>query len=59
MKKKLIVVLLILFGVYWLFDHADPFPLNHESFGLFNHTIHRIIGVAFFIAAGFVWWKKR
>ncbi len=59
--KILVVVLLVLFGFYWLVDHTSPFPLNHESFGLYNHTIHRIIGIIFFIGAGFTWrkWKTK
>lgn len=59
MKKILIVVLLVIFGLYWLVDHTSPLPLNHESFGLYNHTVHRIIGIAFFVAAGVVWWKQK
>jgi hypothetical protein len=55
--KALVVILLVIIGLYWLIDHAAPLPLNHESFGLYNHTIHRIIGVVFFVAAGIVWWK--
>ncbi len=55
--KILVVVLLVIFGLYWLIDHTAPLPFNHEQFGLFNHTIHRIVGVIFLIAAGLVVWK--
>ncbi len=55
--KNLIVIVLVLIGLYWLVAHVEPFPLNHESFGLFNHMIHRIIGVVFLVAAGLVAWK--
>lgn len=55
----LIIVLLIGFGLYWLFGHMAPFPLNHEQFGLYNHNIHRMIGVAFLLTAAFVTWKKK
>ncbi len=35
--KTLVIVILVLFGLYWLFDHAAPMPLNHEQFGLYEH----------------------
>ena len=55
--KKLIVVLLVLIGIYWLADHKAPLPFNHEQFGLYDHKTHHIIGTVFFVAAGLVWWK--
>ncbi len=55
--KMLVIVVLVVLGLYWLFDHTDPLPLNHEQFGLYEHTIHRIMGVAFLIAAGIVGWN--
>jgi hypothetical protein len=58
MKMGLIVVLIIA-GIYMLAFHYAPFPLSHESFGLFNHTIHRIAGVVLLVAAGLVWWFSR
>ncbi len=57
MKKWLVVFVLLLLGIYWLFDHTAPMPLNHEQFGLYNHDIHRMIGIVFFLSAGLVWWK--
>ena len=59
--KIIVVVFLILFGLYWLFDHYAPLPLNHESFGLYAHNIHRVIGVVFLLAAGLVgwFWKRK
>lgn len=54
--KILVVILLVLFGLYWLIDHRYPMPLNHEQFGLYAHDIHRIVGVVFLVAAGVVWW---
>ncbi|MBI4080940.1 MAG: hypothetical protein HY430_04180 [Candidatus Levybacteria bacterium] len=57
MKKQIVVVLLVLVGLYWLIDHTAPLPFNHEQFGLYQHGIHRIIGVVFFAAAGLAWWK--
>jgi hypothetical protein len=55
--KLAVVILLILLGIYWLVDHYPPMPFSHEQFGLYNHTIHRLMGIAFFIAAGVVYWK--
>jgi hypothetical protein len=55
--KAVVVILLFLLGVYWFFDHTAPLFLNHESFGLYNHDIHRLIGVVAVIAAGLVAWK--
>ncbi len=54
--KMLVIIVLVLLGLYWLIDHTAPFPLNHESFGLYAHNIHRVIGVAFLVAAGLVGW---
>ncbi len=55
--KLLVITFLILLGIYWLVDHASPLPLNHEAFGLYNHTIHRIMGLVFFAIAAMVAWK--
>ena len=55
--KTTLIILLIIVGLYWLVDHAAPMPLNHESFGLYEHTIHRVIGLVFLVAAGFFTWK--
>jgi predicted transporter len=57
MKRNIIITILVLLGLYWLVGHADPFPLNHESFGLYEHTIHRIVGVVLLAAAVFLTWK--
>lgn len=58
--KQVILIVLILVGVYFLFDHTDPLPLNHEAIGLgANHMAHSLFGVVLFVAAGFVWWKGR
>ncbi len=57
MKKPIAVIVLVIIGLYWLINHTAPLPFNHEQFGLYYHNIHRIIGIAFLIAAGFVWRK--
>lgn len=55
--KVVVVILLVLLGVYWLFDHTAPLPLNHEQFGLYNHSVHRIIGIVALVIAAVVAWK--
>jgi hypothetical protein len=55
--KNLIIIVLVLLGAYWLFDHTAPLPLNHESFGLYEHMIHRIIGIVLIVIAALVGWK--
>ncbi len=55
--KNLIIIILVLSGIYWLVDHYAPFPLNHESLGLYAHTIHRIVGVVLLAIAAFFGWK--
>ncbi len=55
--KNIIIIVLVLLGLYWLADHYAPLPLNHESFGLYNHMIHRIIGVVLLALAAFFTWK--
>jgi hypothetical protein len=54
--KNIIVIVLVVLGLYWLLDHTGPF-LSHESFGLYAHSIHRIIGVVLLIVAALVAWK--
>ncbi len=49
--KTLVVVVLLLLSIYWFFDHASPLPLNHESLGLYQHEIHRLVGIVFLMAA--------
>ena len=55
--KIITVAILVLLGIYWLFDHYTNLPFSHESFGLYAHGIHRIMGVVFLVAAGIVAWK--
>lgn len=56
-KRIIIIIVLVIVGLYWLIDHTASLPLNHEQFGLYSHNIHRIIGVAFLVAAWLIWWK--
>jgi hypothetical protein len=55
--KNLILAALIVLGIYWLIDHHAPWPLSHDSLGLYNHTAHRIVGVICFALAGFLAWR--
>jgi di/tricarboxylate transporter len=55
--KNITIVVLVILGLYWLVDHESPLPLNHEYFGLYNHTVHAIIGVVLLAIAGFFIWK--
>ncbi len=55
--KNTIIIVLVLLGLYWLFDHFAPMPLNHESLGLYAHNIHRTLGVIFLALAAFFAWK--
>jgi di/tricarboxylate transporter len=47
--KNLIIIVLVLLGIYWLFVH--------ESFVLYKHSLHRIIGVVLLVLAAFFTWK--
>jgi hypothetical protein len=55
--KNTIIIVLFLLGIYWLVDHAAPLPLNHESFGLYEHGIHKVIGVVVLVLGIFFTWK--
>ena len=58
--KKVAMILLVIAGLYFVFDHTDPLPLNHEAIGLgVNHIAHSIFGIVLFIPAGFLWFKGR
>ncbi len=55
--KNTVIIILVLVGIYWLAAHFDPIPFNHEALGLYEHGIHRIIGVVFLVVAAIVAWK--
>ena len=58
--KQLILIVLVLAGLYFIFDHRDPLPLNHEAIGLgVNHMAHSLFGIVLLVVASFVWWKGR
>jgi len=58
--KNLIIIVLVIAGLYFVFDHTDPLPLNHEAIGLgVNHIAHSIFGIVLFIPAGFLWFTGR
>ena len=52
-----LVSLLVILGLYWLLDHSAPLPFNHEQLGLYEHNIHRAMGVVFLVVAAGVWFK--
>ncbi len=55
--KKFVIGMLVVLGMYWLFNHYPPLPFNHEQLGMPFHTVHRILGVIFFVIA-IILWKK-
>ncbi len=55
--KNIIIIVLVLLGLYWLFAHVSPLPLNHESMGLYEHNMHRIIGGILLVIAALLTWK--
>jgi hypothetical protein len=58
-KKTLTVGLLIVLGVYFMFFHTEPYPMNHEAIGLPPlHTLHTIFGVVLLGAAVYFGKKK-
>lgn len=57
--RAIVIVVLAILGVYFLVAHYPSFPLSHESIGLPNHTIHRIIGVVLLAGTGYLWWKGK
>jgi len=58
-KKTFGVVALVLLGIYFMFFHTYPFPLNHEAIGLPPyHTVHTIFGVVLLAGAVYVWKKS-
>ena len=61
-----LIAILIIVGLYFLFFHKDPLPLNHEAIGLgmgdilsTTHIVHVIIGIIFILGAVLVWRKSR
>lgn len=57
--KTIGVVVLVLLGIYFMFFHTYPFPLNHESIGLPTyHTVHTFFGILLLGAAVYVGKKK-
>jgi len=57
---RILSIGLVLAGLYMVFDHAPPLPLNHEAIGLGTwHTAHTIFGVILLVAAVVVFWLGR
>jgi hypothetical protein len=55
MRHNSIIVLLVLLGLYWLFDHYTTL-ISHEALGLYYHTTHRIVGVICLALAAYLTW---
>jgi len=65
-KRKAIVAVLTIIGLYFLLWHKDPLPGNHEAIGLgmgdifsMVHITHDIIGLILIGGGVLVWWKSR
>lgn len=57
--KTVGIFVLVVLGVYFMFFHTYPFPLNHELIGLPPfHTVHTIFGIVLIAAAAYIWKKK-
>jgi len=58
--ERVLLVVLVIAGLYFLIFHRDPLPLNHESVGLGSlHIVHDVIGIVLIGIAGFLWWRSR
>ena len=58
-KKTVKVMVLGVLGVYFVFFHTAPYPLNHEAIGLPPlHTVHTIFGVVLLLGVAYIWKKK-
>lgn len=57
--KTISVAVLVVLGVYFVFFHTYPFPLNHEAIGLPPyHMVHTLFGVLLLGVAVYVAKKK-
>lgn len=58
MNSKVLIVLLVSVGVYFLLFHVAPFPFNHEAIGLPPyHVLHALFGIVLLASAGYLWKK--
>jgi hypothetical protein len=58
---RAIIAILLIAGLYMLFAHMDPIPLNHEAIGLGTmHNTHSVIGIVLLVGAIALWfWDRR
>lgn len=57
---RILAVVLLLAGLYLMFVHTPPLPLNHEAVGLgTTHDAHTMFGVILLVAAAVVFWLGR
>lgn len=58
--KQIAIIILTLAGLYFLIDHTQPLPLNHEVIGLgTNHLAHSLFGIILLVVAGYLWWRGK
>ncbi len=59
-SRKALIAILIVIGLYFLIDHVNPLPLNHEYIGLGNfHIAHAVFGVVLIGGALYLWRMSR
>jgi hypothetical protein len=65
-SRLALMAIFIIVGLYFLFFHKAPLPLNHEAVGLgmgdilsTTHIVHVIIGIIFILGGVLVWRKSR
>ncbi len=59
-SRKTLIAILIVIGLYFLIDHVNPLPLNHEYIGLGNfHIAHAVFGIVLIGGALYVWRMSR
>ena len=58
--STLVQIVLVVAGLYFLLDHMDPLPFNHELVGLGKlHIAHAVFGLVFIAGAVVLWRKSR
>ncbi len=59
-SRKALVAILIIIGLYFLIDHVNPLPLNHEAIGLGTlHIAHAVFGIVLIGGALYLWRMSR
>ncbi len=59
-SRLALIIVLVIAGLYFLIDHKDPLPLNHESLGLgMVHLAHAVFGIVLVAGAVVLWRRSR